>query len=261
MRTILLDCDTLIYEVARSQECPIQWSPSLWTLHAELDPAIVQLDAEVQQIKENLEADEVTMCLSDYRDPWRKRVMPSYKANRKDTRKPIIYEPLREYVHEKYNTFQRPGLEGDDCLGILLTNPHVITGEKIVVSIDKDMQTLPGLHVNLKRARERGEWMPYAVTLPMANAYHMKQAVMGDTTDGYPGCPGIGPVSAAKLLDPYMGVDEFDVAGAWLAIVAAYQKKGLTVDDALMNARVARICRHEDFDYDKKEVKLWNPPN
>lgn len=257
---MLLDADVLVWESGTANEHPIQWSESLWTLHAELDPAIVHLDSVVEQIQTALEADRTVMCLSDYDDPWRKRVMPSYKATRKATRKPVIYEPLRQYVHEKYETFQRPGLEGDDCLGILLTNPHVVQGEKILVSIDKDMKTLPGLHLNMKHAREKGLWFPFAVEEHEADYNHLYQALIGDTTDGYPGCPGVGAVTGSKLLAPFVGDGEFDVAGAWQAIVAAYKKKGLTEDDALQNARVARICRHTDFDYDKKEVKLWQPP-
>ena len=240
-------------------EVETQWDADLWTLHAHLDPAIAQLDSEVESIKEALEADRVVLTLSDYTDPWRKKIMPTYKSNRKDVRKPVVYRPLREYAHEKFETFQRPGLEGDDCLGILLTNPLVITGEKIVVSVDKDMKTLPGLHVNLTKARDQGQWTPYSVSEPEADYHHMTQAVMGDTTDGYPGCPGIGKVSAAKLLEPYVE-DGFDKAAAWQAIVAAYAKKGLSEDVALQNARVARICRHEDYNYKEKTVRLWNPP-
>lgn len=264
MRTVLLDADVLVYEAATANEVPTHWGDDLWTLHADLKPAIIQLDAQVAEIRENTEADAVVMCLSDYDKPWRREILPTYKANRKATRKPVIYEPLRKYVHENYQTFQRPGLEGDDCLGILLTNPVVVKGEKIVVSIDKDMNTLPGMHLNLKKARDKGAWFPYTVTKSAADYFHMKQTLMGDTTDGYSGCPGMGPVSAEKLLIPFVidepGYDSFDAAGAWAAIVAAYEKKGLTEDDALVMARVARICRHSDYDYTNKQVKLWNPP-
>jgi DNA polymerase I len=260
MRTLIIDADSLVYQAARAVEHEIQWSETLWTLHAELSPAIARLDDEVKTLQDTLEADEVVMVLSDYNDPWRKRIMPTYKSNRKSVRKPVVYSPLRDYIHEKYDTYQRSGLEGDDVIGVLLTNPALLKGEKIAVSLDKDMKTLPGLHLNLKRAQEKGEWTPFAISQWEADYYHLFQAVTGDTTDGYPGCPGVGAVSGAKLLDPFKGDETFDVAGAWQAILGAYTKKGLTVEDALVNARVARICRHEDFNYETKQVNLWNPP-
>jgi len=256
-----------VYSAGRANEQAIQWAEDLWTLHSFLEPSIEQLDRDVEQIRCAVDADSVVMTLSDYQEPWRKLVMPSYKSNRKEVRKPVCYRPLREYVHEKYLTYQRPGLEGDDLCGIILTTDALFPGEKVAVSLDKDFNTIPGLHVNLKKAQEHGEWFPRLVTEAQANYYHLYQALIGDTVDGYPGCPGVGPVSGAKLLAPCCHragdddtIAEFDTALAWTVIVAAYAKKGLGEEVALQNARVARICRHEDYDFDKREVVLWQKP-
>lgn len=262
MRTAIVDADSLVYQVGRANEQEIQWDQDLWTVHSFFEPCVENLNREVESIKQNLEADEIVMVLSDYNKPWRKELLPSYKSNRKDVRKPVTYRPLREYIHEVYRTFQRPGLEGDDCIGILLTNPIVISGEKIAVSLDKDMKTLPGMHVNLKKAQEQGHWFPFTITEEEANRWHMFQALTGDTTDGYKGCPGMGAVSAEKLLAKFdFGDGLFNLCGAWYAIAEAYEKKGLTEQDALVQARVSRILRHGDYDYTNKKVRLWNPPD
>jgi DNA polymerase-1 len=42
-------------------------------------------------------------------------------------------------------------------------------------------------------------------------------------------------------------------------VVAAYEKAGLTEEDAIVQARVARILRYEEFNQKKEEVLLWNP--
>lgn len=245
-RTLLIDADTLVYEAAKANEIETKWDEDLWTLHAYEEPAKLQLDAKVEELKARLSADRVVMALSDYTDPWRKRVMPTYKSNRKDVRKPIIFAPLREHVHANYETFQRPGLEGDDILGILLTHPTLIKGEKIVVSIDKDMKTLPGQHYRMHKDEE------FEVSEAQADYTHLVQTLTGDTTDGYPGCPGVGPVKAERLLADLH-------VSPWPVIVKAYEKAGLSEEVALQNARVARICRHTDYDFKKKEVILWNP--
>ena len=118
-------------------------------------------------------------------------------------------------------------------------------------SIDKDMRTVPGLHFRMCRAGEE----VVEVSEEEADHTHLMQTLTGDRTDGYPGCPGVGPVSAARILSAEFAPGETP----WDAVVAAYEKKGLTEADALMNARVARICRVADYDFKKKEVILWNP--
>jgi len=264
-RVLLIDGDTLIYEATAATEYETQWEPWLWTLHGNLDEAIAHLDNALKEIQQHLDADECMIALSD-EQRWRPQVMPTYKSNRKG-RKPTTYKPLREYVHEKYNVYQRPMLEGDDVLGVLVTHPKLVPGEKIVVSLDKDMKSLPGRHLNYMHARGEEDWEPFIRTVTVAEAdyFHMLQTLTGDATDGYKGCPGMGPVSAAKLLDGLWGrADEgpfFPVILVWPHVVEAYRKKGLGEEIALQNARVARICRWKDYNYDKKEVILWTPPS
>jgi hypothetical protein len=51
----------------------------------------------------------------------------------------------------------------------------------------------------------------------------------------------------------------FDKSHAWELIVEAYAKKDLTEADALQQARVARILRFDDYDFNKKKPILWTP--
>jgi DNA polymerase-1 len=108
--------------------------------------------------------------------------------------------------------------------------------------------------------------MPTVVSEPRADYWHMYQTLTGDSTDGYPGCPGIGPVKAEKILEGGYVVDDpgavktFNVNLAWGHVVAAYEKAGLSEAVALENARVARICRASDYSIKTKEVRLWTPP-
>jgi DNA polymerase-1 len=181
--------------------------------------------------------------------------MPTYKHNRTGGRKPITYKPLREYVADTYETFIRPTLEGDDVLGILATSKKLVEGEKIVVAIDKDLRSIPGLLYNPNKPTEG------IVTISQAQAdwFHLFQTLTGDVTDGYPGCPRIGPKKAEAILAPFLSDDRMDVQGAWPEIVKAYENAGQMEGHALMNARVARILRASDYDFKNKQVKLWNP--
>lgn len=147
------------------------------------------------------------------------------------------------------------GLEADDLLGIWATSGRF--GNTIIVSDDKDMQTLPTTIYRMGELQTLSE--------DDANAFWMFQTLIGDTTDGYPGCPGIGKVKAEKLLKEFWhggssaSGGKFLLEAAWEAVVRQYEAAGLTYDDALQMARVARILRHEDWDSERKEVKLWEP--
>lgn len=244
--TLLVDGDIVAYEAASAVEQEIDWGEELWTLHSNLDDAKSLVEAKLLGWQERFSADLV-IAFSDSSN-FRKAVYPAYKGNRKDKRKPLAYKPLKQWMEGVWETYQRPNLEGDDVLGILATHPKAIRGQKIIVSIDKDMRTIPGYVWNPEK-----DDAPTFISTEDADRYHLYQTLTGDTTDGYPGLPGCGPVKAAKLLDSVPVVDR------WAAVVAAYEKAGLTEEDALTQARCARILRHTDYDYSKKEVILWSP--
>lgn len=249
MRTALIDGDTVIFAAASSTEYEVEWEPWLWTLWGNLDEAKETLDRKIEQIQEATEADRVVIALSADPPRWRERLWPEqYKMNRAGSRKPVTYKPLRAYVHEKYETYERPGLEGDDVLGMIATNPRMYPGEKIVCAIDKDLKTVPCTLYNYDK-QTFTEISQYE-----ADYFWMTQTLTGDPTDGYPGCPGIGPKKAEKILNGLGTIEEM-----WEAVVETYEKAGLGEEMALMNARVARICRATDYDYERKEVILWSP--
>jgi DNA polymerase-1 len=118
----------------------------------------------------------------------------------------------------------------------------------MIVTMDKDLKTIPGTlwHLDQKLNGKKIQ-----VTDKDAWEWFLTQTLTGDVTDGFPGCPGIGPVSAKKLLE---------TKGAnWDTVKHAYIKAGLTEDDALVQARCARILHASDWDFEKSEVILWKP--
>ena len=133
-------------------------------------------------------------------------------------------------------------------------------GRKIIVSVDKDMRTVPS---NVYRTSHPDEGV-VQVTEAEADYYHLFQTLVGDATDGYPGCPGIGPVRATKILSNavFQNAETGRKGGPtdfWGAIVAAYDKAGFGEEEALVQARCARILRSSDYDFQNKEPILWNP--
>jgi DNA polymerase-1 len=207
------------------------------------------VDQWIKDLMEKLNGDKLVVCLSVPTDEgFRIKVLPTYKGNRLNVQKPVLLAQVKEYLATEYPSYTRPTLEADDVMGILATHPKLHPGTKVIVSEDKDMNTIPGLLFNPKKHKK-----PVRISEEQADFYHLYQTLTGDTTDGYKGCPGIGPVKARDILvcSP--------IGEEWAGVVEAYESKGLTEEDALVQARVARICRADDYDFKNKEVKLWNP--
>lgn len=254
-RVLLVDADTLVYSACTSVEQEIEWEPGFWTLHSSADEAWGHFEAELRGIVTRLKADEVIITLSDYdNERFRNVWFPEYKSNRAGGRKPLCFMQLRAMIAEEYETWIRPGLEGDDILGILATHDSFRPGaEKVIVSLDKDMRTIPGKLCDYNRATRSDDWTVETITEEMAMLFFYTQVLTGDAVDGYKGCPGVGPVKAAKVMD---SVEDGDY---WSAIVATYEKAGLTDIDAIANARMARILWAEDYNFDKREPIAWTP--
>ena len=260
MRFALIDADILIYQAAAVSEQAVDWEDGLWTLHAFEQDAIRALETSLQSLLEKVEATDYLLAFSD-KDNWRKSVLPTYKANRTGVRKPMLLKFLKEYCYENHRFVQIPEMEGDDILGVYATMKTKLDPVRdfVICSIDKDLKTIPGKHYNFGR----NEF--FEINEHMADYWHMVQTLTGDATDGYAGCPGIGPVTAEKILKkaldegtPWANPQQLREI-YWKHVVAAYEKAGLGEEEALVQARVARILRSEDFDDITKKVILWNP--
>ena len=242
-RTLLIDADILLYTESMAVEREFDWGDDWWTLHADLREAEERVDVWLLEIKDLLDADNFLLAMTGNRN-WRKDVLPSYKSNRKGKRKPVVYPALKQYVMDTYKCAMFDRLEADDVMGILQTDADG-TAETVIVSEDKDMLTVPGLLYRPIRPEEGIQ----KLSVEDADRNHLLQTLTGDSTDGYSGCPGIGAKTAEKVLKQ----------NDWSLVVAAYEKAGLTEDDALQQARVARILRHGEYNSKKDEVHLWTP--
>lgn len=243
-RTLLIDGDVIAFECCISNEMEIEWEEDLWVLYSDASECRQRFDVRIRHFMEDLEATHVVIALSDTNN-FRKDVYPDYKSNRKGKRKPLAYKPLLEYISSAYRTEIIPSLEADDVLGILSTGRR-ITGEKVIVTIDKDLQTVPGLLFN-PNSPELGI---RKISKAEADYQHLWQTLVGDRVDGYPGCPMYGKKKAHILLDE---------TPTWEAVVQAFESQGLSEEVALQQARLARICRTSDYDSRNKKVILWSP--
>lgn len=254
MTTLLIDGDTFAYRAALGSEKVVEdFEGNVVQNFADIDEAIQTADAEIANIQRALGVKDYRIALTGPTN-FRKVILPTYKSKR--GKKPMALPAVRKHLIEKRKAVIKDGLEADDIVGIWATHPKLIPGDKIVVSIDKDLRSIPCRLWDMKADSKVED-----LTVSSADYCHFRQTLTGDTTDCYAGCPKVGPKKAAEILMAF--VDDkggFHKVPAWAAVVAAFEKAGLTEADALVQARVARILRHTDYDFKKKEPILWTPP-
>ena len=164
--------------------------------------------------------------------------MPEYKGHR-NRKKPCGYKRVINELKKEYDVIIMPDLEADDTMGIYATK---FSGN-IIVSPDKDMRQIPGQLYNFDET--------FTITQPEGAKWHLIQTLAGDQTDGYGGVPGIGVKRAEALFK--------DKGYTWKAVVEAFTEKDLSEEEALVNARLAKILTVDDYDFKNKRPKLWNP--
>ena len=250
MVNLLIDGDLIAYRTCMSKETAVDWGEGLWTLHCFEDDVKAGINNYLSAFRENIPNSRPIIYLSSTEN-FRKGVDPSYKSNRAATRKPICLKVIREWMIFELGAVIVQGLEADDLLGIHGTDPAKKT---VVVSDDKDMRTLPCVLWNSKAK------MLETISLDQADYNHMIQTLTGDATDGYAGCPSVGPKTAEKILTPKPD-QQRTPSFMWEQVVKAFDKAGLSEEEALRQARLARILRHGEFSFDTGKPVLWEPPS
>ena len=245
MTWLLLDADMLLYQTVAACEVEIEWCPDIITTHLPVKEAQLMFNDLLDLKRRQAQSDRFTLCWTADQN-FRKDIEESYKGNRAGNhrRKPVGYLAIRRWAEQQFPSECWHRLVADDVLGILTTRHQ---DQVVMWSGDKDLKQIPGLHLD-------NEGKIYNISSLEADVFFYRQILTGDSTDGYPGCPGVGPKTAEKLI-PSEGFTE---TSAWRTVIAQYKKKGFGADYALTQARLARILRDSEYTFD--ELQLWTPP-
>ena len=235
---LLIDADFIVYKCCAACETEIDYGEDVIFVTSNFSDAYSAVKREIDQIKDQFGAFWSPILFFSDSKNFRKKISPDYKGHR-NRKKPCGYKRVIRNLKIEYDVCIMPELEADDAMGIYATK---VTGN-IIVSPDKDMRQIPGKLYNLEDTT--------TITPEEGAKWHLIQTLAGDQTDGYSGVPGIGVKRAETL---------FNKEGySWATVVKAFEDKGLTEEDALLNARLARILTVEDYDSKRKEPKLWTP--
>ncbi len=199
---------------------------------------------------------------------FRSEAFPDYKAQREETpediRKavPIIKDLLKAY---RIPILQVDGYEADDVIGTLAEKAGSIGVETYMLTPDKDYGQLVRDNVFIYRPRHGGGYETmgpkevcekYSIPYPMAVIDLL--ALMGDSADNFPGCPGVGEKTAAKLIDEFGSIEQLLARSSEIK-GKLREKIEEHVDDIKMSYFLATIKTDVPIELDMESLKLVEP--
>lgn len=242
-KTLLVDGDTMAFMAALGK--------NEFGDQRGKDQAIANMEEHLAFLQSYLQVDAYQILLSDPKANFRKEVFPAYKSNREGAERPPLIDELKDYLRENHLAYHEDRLEADDLQGILATTPD--DTQKVIVSIDKDLRQIPGLLFNPNKYQDG----IVTITREEGLKWKFAQTVLGDTTDGYPGVPGIGPKKWEKNLNEFL--KDRPVDDLWELVLSLFLKHSLDEEYALRQIRCAHILQHGDYNWSTKEIRLWTP--
>ena len=199
---------------------------------------------------------------------FRSDVYPAYKAQREATPEDIRRAvPIIKELMDAWNIpiLQVDGYEADDVIGTLATKAGTKGIKTYMLTPDKDYGQLVNDNVFIFRPRHGGgyetmgpEEVKAKYAIPSTEAVIDLLALMGDSADNFPGCPGVGEKTAVKLINEFGSIEE--MLNRTSEIKGALQKKVVEhIDDIRMSKFLATIKTDVPIELDMDALKVTQP--
>ena len=204
----------------------------------------------------------------DHGKTFRHEAFPAYKAQREETPEDIRASvPIIKDILEAYHipVLQADGFEADDVIGTLATAAGREGIETYMLTPDKDYGQLVGCNVYIYRPRHGGGYDTLGeseVTQKYGIATTAQVidllALMGDSADNFPGCPGVGEKTAAKLITQFGSIDNMLAHTDEIKGKLREKVEG-AVDDIRMSRFLATIRTDVPIALDLEKMKMTSP--
>ena len=204
----------------------------------------------------------------DHGKTFRDEAFPSYKAQREETPEDIrasvpIIKQIIKAMH--IPVLQVDGFEADDVIGTLATKAGKAGITTYMLTPDKDYGQLVSDNVFMFRPRHGGGYETMGPS-EVCEKYDLSStsqvidllALMGDSADNFPGCPGVGPKTAAKLIAEFGSIDNM-LANSSKIKGKLREKVESAVDDIRMSKFLATIRTDVPIDLNLDELKVEEP--
>ena len=204
----------------------------------------------------------------DHGKTFRHEAFPQYKAQREETPEDIkLSVPIIKRILEAYRIpiLQVDGFEADDIIGTVATRFGREGVATYMLTPDKDYGQLVADNVYIYRPRHGGGYevmgpkevqAKYGIASPLQVVDLL--ALMGDSADNFPGCPGVGEKTAAKLIGEFGSVENLIANTAQLKGKLREKVEG-AVEDIKMSKFLATIRTDVPTDIRLDDLKVESP--
>ena len=204
----------------------------------------------------------------DHGKTFRDEAFPAYKAQREETPEDIrasvpVIKTIIEAMH--IPVLQVDGFEADDVIGTLATKAGAAGIKTYMLTPDKDYGQLVSNNVFIFRPRHGGGYETMGPSEVCAK-YELDSptqvidllALMGDSADNFPGCPGVGPKTAAKLIGEFGSIDNMLTSTAKIK-GKLREKVESAVEDIRMSKFLATIRTDVPIELNLDALKIEEP--
>ena len=230
--------------------------------------AIVGFLNTLEEVLNKEQPTHIGVAFDPHGPTFRSEAYPAYKAQREATPEdikksvPIIKELLRAY---HIPILQVDGYEADDVIGTLATKAGQEGIDTYMLTPDKDYGQLVTDHVFIFRPRHGGgyetmgpEEVKQKYDIPSTTAVIDLLALMGDSSDNFPGCPGVGEKTAVKLLNEFGTIEQLlertdELKGSLKTKIETH------VDDIKISKFLATIKTDVPIELNMDELSLSKP--
>lgn len=204
----------------------------------------------------------------DHGKTFRHEAYPPYKAQREETPEDIkLSVPYIKEILQAMHipVLQADGFEADDVIGTLATKAGQAGVETYMLTPDKDYGQLIAPNVFMFKPRHGGGYDKIGESeikekygIDSAHKVIDLLALMGDSADNYPGCPGVGEKTAVKLINEFGSCEEL-LTHADRLKGKMREKVENAKDDIKMSKFLATIRTDVPIELNLDELKMTEP--
>jgi len=222
----------------------------------------------LQEVLQKEQPTHLGVAFDPHGPTFRSEAYPAYKAQREATPEDIKTSvPIIKDILKAWNIpiLEVDGFEADDVIGTLATKAGQQDVKTYMLTPDKDYGQLVNQNVFIYRPRHGGgyevmgpEEVKAKYGIPSTEAVIDLLALMGDSADNFPGCPGVGEKTAVKLINEFGTIEQ--LLSRTSDIKGALQKKIVDhVDDIRLSKFLATIKTDVPITLNMDELKVSEP--
>ena len=222
----------------------------------------------LQEVLQKEQPTHLGVAFDPHGPTFRSEAYPAYKAQREATPEDIKTSvPIIKDILKAWNIpiLEVDGFEADDVIGTLATKAGQQDVKTYMLTPDKDYGQLVNQNVFIYRPRHGGgyevmgpEEVKAKYAIPSTEAVIDLLALMGDSADNFPGCPGVGEKTAVKLINEFGTIEQ--LLSRTSDIKGALQKKIVDhVDDIRLSKFLATIKTDVPITLNMDELKVSEP--